>query len=204
MYTPKLHRNENTSEILQFIQQNGFGILVNTINGKPWATHLPLVINKEGTRLSGHLARGNSQWREFEKNDDVLVIFTGPHTYISSSWYDHENVPTWNYIAVHVYGKIRITEGEETLASLKELTNKYEKNSSKPVTVEGMSEKFLNAEIRGIVGFEIDITRIESTYKLSQNRDDKNYKAITEELDKRKCPFDAEVAAEMRKSRPLD
>jgi len=204
MYTPKSNRNENKSEIIEFVKQNGFGILVSTVNGKPWATHLPLVINKGGTNLSGHLARGNAQWRELNSNEEVLVIFTGPHAYISSSWYDHENVPTWNYISVHIYGKIRITEGEEMLTSLKELTDKYEKDSLKPVTVEGMSEKFLAAEIRGIVGIQIDITRIESTFKLSQNRDDKNYKAITKELEKRKCPFDTEVAQEMKKIRPLD
>ncbi|HEY5826369.1 MAG TPA: FMN-binding negative transcriptional regulator [Cyclobacteriaceae bacterium] len=204
MYTPKLNRNENTQEIIEFVKQNGFGILVSTVNGKPWATHLPLLINTEGTILSGHLARGNAQWRELSHNEEVLVIFTGPHAYISSSWYDHENVPTWNYISVHIYGKIRITEGEKMLADLTELTNKYEKDSVKPVTVEGMSEKFLAAEIRGIVGIEMDIIRIESTFKLSQNRDDKNYKVITQELEKRKCPLDAKVAQEMKKIRPLD
>jgi len=204
MYTAKLNRNENTQEIIEFVKQNGFGILVSTVNGKPWATHLPLVINNEGTVLSGHLARGNAQWRELTANEEVLAIFTGPHAYISSSWYDHENVPTWNYISVHVYGKIRITEGDKMLTDLKELTNKYEKDSVKPVTVEGMSEKFLTAEIRGIVGIEMDIARIESTFKLSQNRDDKNYKVITQELEKRKCPFDTEVAQEMKKIRALD
>jgi transcriptional regulator len=203
MYTPKLNRSDNKQEILEFIRQNGFGILVSTVNGKPWATHLPLVINEDGSKLTGHLSRGNAQWREFN-DEEVLIIFSGPHTYISSSWYDHENVPTWNYIAVHVYGKIRLTEGDEMLSSLKELTDKYEKNSQKPMSVEAMSEKFLAAEIRGIVGVELVITRIESTFKLSQNRDDKNYKTITRELEKRKCPFDLEVAEEMKKRRPLD
>src|SRR6188768_1938546 len=135
MYTAKLNRNEKKTEIIEFVKQNGFGILVSTVNGKPWATHLPLVINTEGTVLSGHLARGNAQWRELNQNEEVLAIFTGPHAYVSSSWYDHENVPTWNYISVHIYGKIRITEGEKMLADLKELTNKYEKASVKPVTV---------------------------------------------------------------------
>jgi len=204
MYTPKSNRNENKQEVIEFVKQNGFGILVSNVNGKPWATHLPLVINDDGTKISGHLARGNAQWRELAQTDEVLVIFTGPHAYISSSWYDHENVPTWNYISVHIYGKIRITEGEKMLSDLKELTNKYEKDSVMPVTVEGMSEKFLAAEIRGIVGIEMDVTRIESTYKLSQNRDDKNYKVITQELEMRKCPFDTEVAREMKKIRPFD
>jgi transcriptional regulator len=204
MYTHKLNHPADSNEVLEFIQQNGFAILVSAVKGKLWATHLPLIINSEGTKLTGHIARANAQWKELNPLEEVLAIFAGPHSYISSSWYDHQNVPTWNYITAHVYGKVRITEGEEMVNDLKDLTNKYEKNSVKPVTVEGMTEKFLTAEIRGIVGVQIEVTRIESTFKLSQNRDDKNYKAITEQLENRNCPFDHEVAQEMKKRRPLD
>jgi transcriptional regulator len=202
MYTPKINRNDNPEENKKFIHENGFGILINQVEGKPWATHIPMVLSEDGTTLRGHMARGNKQWRSFAENSDVLAVFSGPHAYISSSWYDHENVPTWNYIAVHVSGKIKITEGEELLSSLKELTDKYEKASVCPVTVEGMSAKFLDAEIRGIVSFEIAIEKIEASYKLSQNRDDKNYSRVVEELERRNEDGSTKIAGVMKELRP--
>jgi transcriptional regulator len=200
MYIPSLFNQENPEEIKSFISQNSFGILISQVEGKPWATHLPLEldVNVKGEHvLLGHVSRGNKQWREFN-NEEVLAIFNGPHTYISSSWYDHENVPTWNYLAVHVYGKIRIIEGDELLDSLKKLTNKYEAHSKNPVTVEGMSKKFLETELRGIVGFEILITDIQAAYKLSQNRDAKNKESIIKELENRGDASSKEIALRMK------
>ncbi len=204
MYTAKLNRNENIEELQEFIRKNGFAILISTVEGKPWATHIPLVLSQDGTKLAGHIAKGNKQWKDWNTETDVLVVFSGPHSYISSSWYDHENVSTWNYIAVHASGTIRIQSTEELLSGLKSLTNKYESRSQHPVTVEGFSPEFLNKEMLGIVGFEITITKLEAAYKLSQNRDDKNYKNIVEELEKRNEPDSTSVAAEMRKQRKLD
>jgi transcriptional regulator len=196
MYTPPYHKNENEVELLEFIKQNGFGILVSQVEGKLWATHLPLIL--AGDKLLGHISRGNKQWRELPNGEEVMVIFQGPHTYISSSWYDHENVPTWNYIAVHVYGKVRMQSEEELIDSLRQLTNKYEKDSVNPVSVDKMSKKFLHAEIRGTVGFEIVIERMEASYKLSQNRDEKNHTNIISELEKRKDENSVGVANEMK------
>jgi transcriptional regulator len=197
MYVAKSNRNENTDELLGFIRQNGFSILISTVQGKPWATHIPLILSDDGKKLSGHLARGNKQWKEWREQTEVLAIFSGPHTYISSSWYDHENVPTWNYIAVHAYGTLRMQSQEELIESLKSLTNKYEKASKKPVTVEGMSKEFLSKEILGIVGFEITVTKLEAAYKLSQNRDDKNYKEIIHQLNERTDADSHKIAEEM-------
>src|SRR5688500_16920562 len=129
----------------------------------------------------------------------MLVIFNGTHAYISSSWYDHENVPTWNYIAVHVYGTIKIIEGEKLLQALKNLVDRYEQKSANPVSVEKMSEKFLSREIKGIIGFEIEIEEIHSAYKLSQNRDEKNHTNIINELEKRDDSHSAAIAEEMKK-----
>lgn len=201
MYIPKYHRNENPEDLKRFISQNGFAVLISDVDGKPWATHLPLVLSGDGTRIHGHMSRGNQQWKNFNAQKEVLVIFHGPHTYISSSWYNHENVPTWNYIAVHVWGTIRITDGDELLTSLKELVNKYEKDSTKPVTVEGMSEKFLSAELRGIVGFEITIRKMEAAYKLSQNRDEINHRAIVHALEERRDEDSHKIAEAMKKDR---
>ncbi len=202
MYTPKNFRNENPEELARFIQENGFGILMSQVNGKPWATHLPMILSEDGVKLTGHMARGNSQWKNFNTGTDVLAVFSGPHAYISSSWYNHENVPTWNYIAVHVSGKIKLIEGDELLESLKSLTNKYEKASVCPVSVEGMSPEFLKVEIRGIVGFEIAIEKMEASYKLSQNRDEENYRRVVDELEKRNEDGSSKIAEAMKKLRP--
>jgi len=186
MYIPELYKNENQEDIQNFLHQNGFAILVNQTNGKLWATHIPLVldINESGKQiLIGHVSKDNPQAESFKTNDDVLAIFSGAHAYISSSWYDHENVPTWNYLAVHIYGKVTLYNHEQAVNSLKKLVDKYEAKSEKPVRVENLSEKTMR-EARGIIAFEIEITSIEAQKKLSQNRDDKNYENIVSELEK--------------------
>ena len=201
MYIPELYKNENQEEIQNFLHKNGFAILVNQTNGKLWATHIPLVLetNEDGKQiLVGHLSKLNPQGESFKTNDEVLAIFSGAHTYISSSWYDHENVPTWNYLAVHVYGKVTILNHEETVNSLKKLVDKYEVVSENPVRVEDFSEKTMR-EARGIIGFTIEITAIEAMKKLSQNRDDKNYQNIIQELKKTKDNQAIAVAEEMKK-----
>ncbi len=197
MYTPAYAKNENEEDLKDFIRKNGFGIVVSTVDGKLWATHIPLIL--VGDKLQGHISRGNKQWRALPQNEEVIVIFQGPHTYVSSSWYDHENVPSWNYVAVHVYGKAHMQSEEELIESLRQLTNKYEKDSVHPVSVDTMSEKFLHAELRGTIGFEITIERMEANFKLSQNRDEKNHTQIISELEKRGDENSVSVANEMRK-----
>lgn len=201
MFTPDIYKNENQEEIKQFLQENSFGLLINQTDGKLCATHIPLEldINKEGKEiLHGHIAKENPQWKGFAENDAVLAVFTGPHSYISSSWYDHENVPTWNYIAVHVYGKIRIVEGDAVLASLKKLVDKYEQNSANPIHIENLSDRTMR-QVRGIVAFEIEITEIQATKKLSQNRDDKNHENIINELQNTQETGAIAIANEMKK-----
>ena len=197
MYTPAYAKNENEEDLKDFIRKNGFGIVISTVDGKLWATHIPLIL--VGGKLQGHISRGNKQWRALPQNEEVMVIFLGPHTYVSSSWYDHENVPSWDYVAVHVYGKAHIQSEEELIESVRQLTNKYEKDSVHPVSVDTMSEKFLHAELRGTIGFEITIERMEASYKLSQNRDEKNHTQIISELEKRGDENSVSVANEMRK-----
>lgn len=201
MYTPEIYKNENQEEIKKFLQKNSFGILINQTNGKLCATHIPLEldINKEGKDiLCGHISKENPQWNGFTDNDQILAVFSGPHSYISSSWYDHENVPTWNYIAVHVYGKIKIIEGEAVIESLKKLVDKYEQNSENPVRIENLSKKTM-MQSRGIVAFEIEITEIQATKKISQNRDEKNHQNIISELEKTNTNQSIAIANEMKK-----
>ncbi|ESU26391.1 sporulation regulation protein [Flavobacterium limnosediminis JC2902] len=203
MYIPELYKNENAEEIRNFLKSNSFGILVNQTEGKLWGTHIPLELetNTQGKEvLFGHVSKENPQWKAFKNSNDVLAIFSGPHSYISSSWYDHENVPTWNYIAVHVYGKTRIIEGDEMLFALKKLVDKYEAASKNPVKIENLSAETMK-QTEGFVAFEIEITEIQAVTKLSQNRDDKNHSAIISELEK--CPHQNahDIAREMTKQR---
>jgi transcriptional regulator len=174
------------------------------VNGKPWATHLPLFLEgkPEGKFvLHGHLAKANSQWKQLAQAEEVLVVFQGPHAYISSSWYTHENVPTWNYLAVHVYGKARLIEGEELMHHLKTLVDQYETGRPNRVQVETMTPSYLEGQIRALVGFELEISEVHASAKLSQNRDDENYERIVQQLEQSPLASDLEVAEEMRKRR---
>ncbi len=202
MYTPPYFKNDNIENVLAFVEKNSFGILISQANSKFLATHVPLELDKNEngqTILVGHISKGNLQWKNFTHDSNVLAIFNGPHSYISSSWYDHENVPTWNYIAVHMYGIIKIIEGEKLIEALTRLVDKYEQQSENPVSVKTMSEKFFKKELNGIVGFEIEITEIQSAYKLSQNRDAANHANITAELRKSGDENSQLIAAEMEK-----
>ncbi|RXR22591.1 FMN-binding negative transcriptional regulator [Flavobacterium stagni] len=204
MYILENYSLTNQAEIHEFLHKNGFALLINQTLGKLWATHVPLVLDfkSDGTPyLLGHISKVNPQHEGFAENNEILAVFTGPHAYISSSWYDHENVPTWNYIAVHVYGKIKIHSHEEAVLGLKKLVDKYEEKSENPIRVENLSEKTMR-EARGIIGFEIEITSIEAQKKLSQNRDDVNYKNIISELETLKDPQAKAMADAMKKNRP--
>ncbi|PJJ11061.1 PaiB family negative transcriptional regulator [Flavobacterium sp. 1] len=203
MYIPDLYKNKDKEAIRTFLKANAFGILINQTNGKLWATHIPLEleINKDGEEiLMGHISKENPQWTAFESDDQVLAVFTGPHAYISSSWYDHENVPTWNYSAVHIYGKIKIVEGDAVIDSLTKLVDKYEQNSKCPIRVADLSKKTM-MQTRGIVAFEIKVEEIQAKNKMSQNRDNKNYANIISELEKTENPQSMAVAKEMANSR---
>ncbi len=199
MYIPDIYKNNNPEEIKDFLQKNSFGILINQTNGKLLATHIPieLDLDKNGKDiLHGHIAIENPQGQGLTNGSQILAVFSGPHSYISSSWYDHENVPTWNYIAVHVYGKITVLDYEDTVKSLKKLVNKYEANSENPIRVENLSEKTMR-QARGIIGFEIEIDEIHAVKKLSQNRDDKNYQNIINELEKKEDSNSKLIAKQM-------
>lgn len=184
MYTPKYFKVTNVEEIWNFVQENSFGTLITTVQEKPIATHLPMQIIKEGDDyyITGHMAYGNPQWRTLEICENILVMFQGPHAYISSSWYEKENVPTWNYQAVHVYGKASILSEEELKQDLTKLLQKYEKHRKNPVLWDRLSPQLLNKELKGIVGFKIKVQEIQAAYKLSQNRNEEDYHNIINKL----------------------
>ena len=199
MYISKLYREEDHAKILEFLQQNEFATLVTYDGEKPTASHLLMEIMQEGENLfvNGHMSKANPLWKTFEKNPEVLVIFQGPHTYISPTWYNHLNVPTWNYQAVHIYGKPRIvTDQEETYGILSRLVARNESNAA--YRLETLPQEFVSKEIRGIVAFQVEVTRIEANYKLSQNRNNQDYHNIITRLQEREDEMSHGVAKAMR------
>jgi transcriptional regulator len=201
MYIPKFFKLDDPEKARVFIEKNSFGILINQLDGKHLATHIPLLIETNSnneTILSGHIAKANNQWKAFREDQEVLVIFQGPHAYISSSWYDHENVPTWNYTAVHVYGKIKISDNKTVFNQLSKLVDTYETENKNPVSISKMSAGMVENQMKAIVGFEILITEIQAAEKLSQNRDEKNYNNIIAELEKKGDVDSLQVAAAMK------
>ncbi|MCM3355071.1 MULTISPECIES: FMN-binding negative transcriptional regulator [Bacillus] len=201
MYIPKYYKVTNVDDIWDFVQNNSFGTIVTTAQGKPIATHLPLQLMKEGDTyyITGHIAYGNPQWRTFETCEDVLVMFQGPHAYISSSWYEKENVPTWNYQAVHVYGTASILNEEELKHDLTMLLQKYEKHRKNPVLWDKLSPQLLESQLKGIVGFKMKVGEIQASYKLSQNRNEKDYMNIIDQLRHEGNPNSKQMAELMEK-----
>ena len=201
MYIPKLYREEDREKILEFLKQNNFPALVTYDGEKPIATHLPVEVleNENGSlTILGHMSRANPQWRSFGEQE-VLLIFQGAHTYISPRWYDHVNVPTWNYMMVHVYGKVRLVEGEELHSLLSRLVKNHEEPTA--YSLEALPQDFVQKEMNGVVGFAVDVTRVDAGYKLSQNRNDGDHENIIRELEGRGDENSAAVAKSMRTMR---
>jgi transcriptional regulator len=185
VYTPPYNRLEDRAEILAFMRANDFPILVTGTGGAVHASHLPVVVHDRGERivLDMHMAKSNPQWQEFFE-DEVLVIFSGPHAYVSPRWYEEqERVPTWNYAAVHAYGIPKLFDDPKT---------KYE-NQRRLVAqldpewlpkFDALSPGYIEKMIAGIVNFEIDVTRIDARWKLSQNRGRREMELIAAQLEK--------------------
>jgi transcriptional regulator len=201
MHIPKLYREEDKEKILEFLHANNFPALVTHDGEKLIATHLPVEISESDNgqlTIYGHMSRVNPQWKSFDEQE-ALLIFQGAHTYISPRWYSHVNVPTWNYMMVHVYGKVRLVDGDELYGLLSQLVKKHEVNTG--YSMEGLPEDFVRKEINGVAGFALDVTRIDAGYKLSQNRNDEDHENIIRELEGRGDEQSAGVAKGMKEIR---
>ncbi len=175
MYTPAAFVETDAAEIARLIACNAFGLLVTVADGVPVATHLPLLLEGPagpGGRLVGHMARANGQWRGFDGTAMTLCVFTGVHAYVSPRWYaDPDNVPTWNYEAVHIYGRPRLIEAEASVRALIErLSANFEAGRSKPWSPGELGDDNVARRLKGIAAFEISIERVEGKRKLGQNK----------------------------------
>src|SRR5436305_5037420 len=174
MYIPKAFREDDLNTLHQLMREYSFATLITQHEGVPFATHLPFILHPQpgpyGTLLA-HMAHANPQWHDLVSEQEVLVIFQGPHAYISPSWYEVDlSVPTWNYAVVHAYGIPRLIEASEELYKLlKTLLETHEAQFENAWPFQ-LPDDYLQKMMRGIVGLEIEITRLEGKFKLSQNR----------------------------------
>lgn len=204
MYIPAVFAESDLAKLHEFIERNSFGMLVSQMDSEPFASHLPFLLNRtsgsHGT-LIGHMARANPQWQQAQ-GQNVLAIFSGPHAYVSPTWYEAENVvPTWNYVAVHAYGKMQVIE--EPAAILQIVTDSvsfYEGTMPQPWTLNGPSD-FVERLLRQIVGFRIEIIRIEGKWKLNQNQPEERRAKVAIALRKQPDDDSQAIAAMMTAAR---
>lgn len=186
MYIPVANRVEDRPKINAFIQAHGFATLITGQSGGLWASHLPVLLEENANgwgTLRSHMARANEQWRHLESEQEVLCIFQGPHAYISPSCYVMQHtVPTWNYAVVHVYGIPRLVDETVLKQIVIETTNEYESSMLKPWTIP-LSEREMDAMLKAIVGFTIEITRVEAKFKLGQNRSKEDQEKMVNALE---------------------
>ena len=175
MYTPPFNRADDEDELRALVAQVRAGWLVtNGRDAAPSATYLP-VIWRDDTVIA-HLAKANPHWREIEPETPALLIVTGPDAYVSPTWYaakaEHGKVvPTWNYTAVHLSGSARVHEDPEWLRmAVEELTDEHERHRQEPWHVADAPDSYLEGQLRGIVGIELTVSKVEGKAKLSQNR----------------------------------
>lgn len=185
MFIPKLYRSEDYDLMREIIRENAFALLISS-NEKIRATHSMMMFNEddpENMHVETHISRANPQAKTLKDGDEVLCDFLGAHTYISSSWYDHMNVSTWNYEAVQIHGKVQLMNHDELYRHLEKLTSKYEKFQKCPVMVKDMGREFVEKEMKGAFGLKIIPTEIFIKQKLSQNRKENDYQNIISELE---------------------
>jgi transcriptional regulator len=184
MYTPARHKESDTNAMLDFMKKYSFATMITSGNGKPIATHVPFVIEERGEKifLLTHIARANDQWKEFE-NHSVLVIFHEPHAYVSAKFYDKkEEVPTWNYVAVHAYGTVTIISTREEVEKLFFKTFDFYDPTFHDQYKNDLSEEYKTKLINRIVACEIEVTELQGKKKLSQNYSIEEVKRIIDEF----------------------
>ncbi len=187
--------------VIEFIKNNPFAIITGMGDSYPVASHIPLEIEETNGKmiLHGHLMKKTDHHLAFEKNNHVLVIFTGPHCYVSASWYTNpQGASTWNYMTVHAKGKISFTDEAGTIAAIKAVTERFE-GTNTAASFDKMSDDYISSMVKAIVGFSIEVESMEAVFKLSQNRDDASKRNIIEQLSEKHDEGSRMIAAEMER-----
>ncbi|QLQ33675.1 MAG: FMN-binding negative transcriptional regulator [Candidatus Thiothrix singaporensis] len=199
MYLPPHFAQQDTDEIHRFITANPFATLVTVANGEPFASHIPLLLEAgEPLRLVGHLAKANPQWQHFATGSRVMAIFHGAHAYVSPTWYEKPGVPTWNYTAVHIYGRVNLIHDPETLrAQINRMSRHFEGEGEK-AWIPAYSDKVLDM----IVGFVMEVDEVQAKYKLSQNRSPQDQQNVIRVLQESSAESGRNVASLMQRALP--
>ena len=204
MYSLPYFKEGDQEVVLEFMRKHPFVFLtgVNEEN-KPVATQVPVFIDERDGKLflTGHIMRNNDHHKAFEKNKNVLAVFTSPHVYVSATWYDDPHqASTWNYMSVHAKGTIRFGDKEDLIAILKRLTLHYENNNTASTTVlDNLTSAYTEPLLKAIVAFEVEVISIDNVFKLSQNRNEKSFHNIMEKLNEQGS--DGKFIAEEMKKR---
>ena len=205
MYVPPVFKEDDPQRLAAFIQKYSFATLVSGSKGSPQASHLPFLFDESRGKLGylrGHMAKANPHWKSVGQDQESLAIFHGPHAYISPSLYEtRESVPTWNYAAVHVYGRGTFFTDEAQLRQLlQEVIGHFD--SSYAAQWPSLSEQYQSRMLQHIVGFEINATRVEAKFKLSQNRTKAERENVIKSLE-RSSDSAVAVVASLMKERSL-
>ena len=204
MYNLPYFKEEDQEVVLEFMRKHPFVFLtgVNEEN-KPVATQVPVFIDEKDGKLflTGHIMRNNDHHKAFEKNPNVLAVFTSPHVYVSATWYDDPHqASTWNYMSVHAKGIIKFGDKDDLVAILKRLTLHYENNNTASTTVfHNLTSEYTEPLLKAIVAFEVEVVSIDNVFKLSQNRNEKSFHNIMDKLNEQGS--DGKFIAEEMKKR---
>lgn len=186
MYNLPYFKEKDQQVVLDFIHQHPFAFLAGcSEDGKPVATQVPVFIDElEGKLfLSGHLMKNTDHHKAFLINPNVLAVFSGPHTYVSASWYDKkEQASTWNYMSVHAKGQLKFLDEQALLDVLKRTTNHFENNPYSGANFEDLPEEYVQRLSKAIIAFEVEVQELDNVFKLSQNHNEKTYHNIMEKL----------------------
>ena len=199
MYTPPKFKVNDSEVIRSFIEQHPFGLLLSIDGDQIHDTHTPFVLSENG-ELLGHIARANPQWKEWDVGSRVKVIFTGPHAYISPKYYVSEfAVPTWNYTAISVSGRIKIIEEDDEVLQFLDLLVTANEKPDNPWKLDRTDERYMKL-LSGIVVFSVSMDSVEASFKMNQNKSEEDQRKVIDSLSATGCPYDYEVAAIMSKN----
>jgi len=214
MYLPQHFQETDRTRLFEFIEQHSFGLLISNLNGEQFASHLPLLVDRQAGdcgALVGHMARANPQWTMTDRQ--VLAVFSGPHAYISPTWYEAQDVvPTWNYVTVHVYGTFEIEHDHAaTLQIVRDYVSFYERSMPQPwqmsqtwqlpqPSAADARADYIDKMARAVVGFRVAIQRIEGKWKLNQNHPRERREKVARALAERRDENSQAISALMTES----